>query len=66
MAMTAHYSAKSADGHLIARTQLVAFRQLHGSHSGVNIGKVFVQVVKEIGCLNKVWKPSISYPAALD
>jgi hypothetical protein len=55
MAITAHYSAKSSkSGNIIIRTQLVAFRQLQGSHSGVNIGKVFLQVIKEIGCLNKV------------
>lgn len=54
MAITAHYAAKSAAGHLVIRSRLIAFRHLEGSHTGFNIGNVFVQVLKEIGCLRRV------------
>jgi hypothetical protein len=55
MAVTAHYCAKSSKtGNLVLRSQLVAFRNLQGSHTGVNIGKVFVRIVKEVNCLHKV------------
>jgi hypothetical protein len=36
------------------KTQLVVFRRLEGSNTDDNLGKVFVQVLKEIGCLDKV------------
>ena len=55
MAVTAHYTTKcSKTGNLILKSQLVAFRHLQGSHTGVNIGKVLVRVIKEVGCLHKV------------
>jgi len=55
MAVTAHYCAKSSKtGNLVLKSQLVAFRNLQGSHTGVNIGKVFVRIVKEVNCLHKV------------
>ena len=55
MAVTAHYAVFSeSSGNLETQTSLVAFRELKGSHSGANIGKVFLQIIKEIGCLNKV------------
>jgi hypothetical protein len=55
MAITAHYMAKMPNtGTLVLKSQLIAFRRLQGSHTGENIGKVFVSVVKEIGCLHKV------------
>jgi hypothetical protein len=54
MAITAHYLAKdSISGNLVLRAQLVAFRELEGSHTGRNIAKVFLQVLKEINCLDK-------------
>ncbi|KAJ7790431.1 hypothetical protein B0H14DRAFT_2396433, partial [Mycena olivaceomarginata] len=53
LAITAHYIVKDTRGNLILKTQLVAFRRLQGSHTGENIGKVFVQVMKEIGCVHK-------------
>ncbi|KAJ7780372.1 hypothetical protein B0H14DRAFT_2631148 [Mycena olivaceomarginata] len=43
-----------ANGNLALKTQLVVFRRLEGSHAGDNLGKVFVQVLKEIGCLHKI------------
>ncbi|KAJ7132525.1 hypothetical protein C8R44DRAFT_611868, partial [Mycena epipterygia] len=54
LAITGHYIMEDANGNLVLRTQLLAFRRLEGSHTGENIGKVFVQVMKEIGCLRKV------------
>lgn len=54
LAITAHYIIKDSNGNLVLKTQLVAFRRLQGSHTGENLGKVFVQVMKEIGCLHKV------------
>jgi len=48
------HGAKSPSGHLVLKSQLIAFRNFHGSHTGVNIGKVFVQIIKEIGCLHKI------------
>jgi hypothetical protein len=54
MAVMAHYLAKDSQGNLVIRADLVAFRELHGSHTGVNIAKVFLQVVQEIGALHKV------------
>lgn len=54
MGVTIHYTAKDARGNLVLKSQLVAFRQLEGSHTGENVGKVFVQIMKDIGCLHKV------------
>jgi hypothetical protein len=48
-----HYIVRNADGHLVLKTQLVAFRRLEGSHSGQNIGQVFVQARKGIGAQSK-------------
>lgn len=63
MAVTAHFMAHtpSASGPLLSlQTHLVAFRVLHGSHSGINIGKVFLRILEEIKCLHKVLHVFIS------
>ena len=55
MVITAHYCMKlKRTGKLEIKSQLVAFHHVKGSHTGVNIGEVFVKVIKEIGCLYKV------------
>lgn len=57
MAVTAHFMAHtpSPTGPLLTlQTRLVAFRVLHGSHTGVNIGKAFFRILEEINCLHKV------------
>ncbi len=54
MAITAHYMMRLSNGRLVLRSDLVAFRGLDESHTGVNIAKVFLQVVEEIGCINKI------------
>lgn len=58
MAVTAHYLAHSptpAGSLLTLQTRLVAFRILYGSHTGANIGKVFLKILEEINCLHKVY-----------
>ncbi|KAJ7481754.1 hypothetical protein FB451DRAFT_1394382 [Mycena latifolia] len=53
MAISLHYTAKDVKS-LALKSQLVAFRQLEGSHTGENVGKIFVQVLKDDGCLHKM------------
>ncbi|CAA7271021.1 unnamed protein product [Cyclocybe aegerita] len=55
MGVTVHYLARCpATGRLVLRCHLVAFRRIRGSHTGVNIGHVFMQVLKEIRCVEKI------------
>jgi hypothetical protein len=55
MAVTAHFCAYSSDGkRLVIKSQLVAFRHVSGTHDGVNLAKVFVAILKDLGALNKV------------
>lgn len=54
MAVTAHYMIKSSSGKHLLRSRLVAFRHIQGSHTGVNIGKTFVRILKEVNCTHKV------------
>lgn len=54
MGVTAHFIAKSPLNVLTLETRLVAFRVLHGSHTGVNLANEFLKVIGEIECLNKV------------
>lgn len=54
MAVTAHFIARSISDVLTLETRLVAFQPLHGSHTGVNLAKEFLTVLKETECLNKV------------
>lgn len=68
MAVTAHFMANTPSpvGPLLTlQTRLVAFRVLHGSHTGVNIGKAFVKILEEINCLHKVSLVFISYDSQL-
>jgi hypothetical protein len=55
MAVTAHFCAYSSDGkRLVIKSRLVAFRHVSGMHDGVNLAKVFVAILKDLGALNKV------------
>lgn len=54
MAVTAHFIARSVSNILTLEMRLVAFRPLHGSHTGVNLAKEFLTILKEIEYLNKV------------
>ncbi|KAF5319548.1 hypothetical protein D9619_008318 [Psilocybe cf. subviscida] len=54
MGVTAHFIAKSPLNVLTMETRLVAFRVLHGSHTGINLANEFLKVIEEIECLNKM------------
>lgn len=54
MGVTAHFIARSPLNVLTLETRLVAFRVLHGSHTGNNLANEFLRVIEEIECLNKV------------
>lgn len=54
MAVTAHFISKSPTNDLTMETQLVAFRKLDGSHTGINIAQNFIRIMREIDCLNNV------------
>lgn len=54
MAITGHYSMKDANGSLVIRSRLVAFRSVPVSHTGVNLAAVFHGVLKEYGLLKRV------------
>lgn len=54
MAVTAHYMAKGPDGNERMVSKLVAFRLVTGTHSGANIAKVFLKILKELNVLHKV------------
>lgn len=54
MAITAHYLFFEDSGELTLCSQLLAFRWVPGSHAGVLLGDVFVQVLDPLGLLMKV------------
>lgn len=55
LGVTAHYLARlPSSGEIVLKSELIAFRKLDGAHSGVNMGKVFVQILKEVEILHKV------------
>jgi hypothetical protein len=57
MAITAHYCLEADIGgkkKLTLRSHLIAFRHLEGSHTGQNIAKVFLGVLKEFNIAHKV------------
>lgn len=43
------------------KSELIGFRKLEGAHSGVNLGKVYVQILREAGILHKVRSDMNSY-----
>lgn len=54
MAITAHFLKRApATGALSLETRLIAFRILHGSHSGANLGAEFLQVLQDMDCAHK-------------
>lgn len=55
LAVTGHYMAKSKSGQLVLKSELIAFRKLVGSHTGANMGTVFVRILKETDILHKVY-----------
>jgi len=54
MAITAHFMTTNLKGDLQMNAKLVAFQHIKGSHSGKNIAKVFFEILKSLGILNKV------------
>jgi hypothetical protein len=54
MAVTAHFMTTDLKGDLQMNVKLVAFWHIKGSHSGKNIAKVFFEILKSLGVLNKV------------
>ena len=52
--MTAHFMAKGPDGNDKMVSKLVAFRLVTGTHSGANIAKIFLKILKELNVLHKV------------
>jgi hypothetical protein len=50
MAVTAHYI--DADGNLAEH--LIAFRRIHGHHTGANVGQALFSVFEEFGIVTKV------------
>ncbi|KAG8938267.1 hypothetical protein FRC04_009191 [Tulasnella sp. 424] len=48
MAVTAHYCVRK-DGRLILRSRLCAFRHVSGRHTGANLGKILVDILKDLG-----------------
>lgn len=54
MGVTAHFCADSLDGRLTIQSRLVAFYHVKGIHDGKNLAKIFVQILKELGVLNRV------------
>lgn len=62
MAITAHYMVKDLSGHVVMRSRLITFRQVHGSHDGANMAKSFMSVLEELGISDRVRTMSISPP----
>ncbi|GLB37947.1 putative encoded by [Lyophyllum shimeji] len=54
MAITAHFMSFGINGQVTMTTRLVAFRYVPGSHSGQNLAKVFVAILKELGIFNRI------------
>ncbi|GLB45978.1 putative hAT family C-terminal dimerisation region [Lyophyllum shimeji] len=54
MAITAHFMSFGTNGQVTMTTRLVAFRYVPGSHSGQDLAKVFVAILKELGIFNRI------------
>lgn len=54
LAITITYLHCTTSGAIKMHTQLVAFRHVTESHTGANITKVLMEVLSELGVLNKV------------
>lgn len=54
MAVTAHYSIEDEHGNLLTRSRLVAFRHVPGTHSGPRLAEHLLEILKELGIVNKV------------
>lgn len=57
LAATAHFIVRMLDGsdsRLILRSGLLAFRHVHGSHTGENLAHVLHKVIKDAGIEQRV------------
>jgi len=55
MAVAAHFCAHSSDSKRpVVKSRLVAFRHVSDMHDGVNLAKVSVMILKDVGAVNKV------------
>jgi len=55
LAITAHFCrCPDGPGSLEITHRLLAFRVVHGSHDGENIGQIMYDIVKEVGAHRKV------------
>ncbi|GLB45625.1 hypothetical protein LshimejAT787_2500170 [Lyophyllum shimeji] len=49
-----HFMSFGINGQVTMTTRLVAFHYVPGSHSGQNLAKVFVAILKELGIFNRI------------
>jgi len=54
MVVTMHFMAKGPDGNKRMVSKLVIFCLVMGTHSGANIAKIFLKILKELNVLHKV------------
>ena len=54
MVVTVHFMAKGLESDDKMVFKLVAFRLVTGTHSGANIAKIFLKILKELNVLHKV------------
>lgn len=54
MAVTAHFCTRDTDGRLVLRSHLIAFRLVKGSHTGVHLAKILMEVIKSAGIEGRV------------
>jgi hypothetical protein len=50
----AHFCAKDISDRLILLSRLLAFRVVPGSHCGVNMARIFFDILEKAGLLGKV------------
>lgn len=46
--------ARDANGHLVLRNHLLAFRVVEGKHDGKNLGRIIFEILREASVLGKV------------
>ncbi|THH30687.1 hypothetical protein EUX98_g3511 [Antrodiella citrinella] len=54
MGVTLHFINKDERGHLRLRARLGAFRFIKGTHTGVDLARQFVHILRELGILHKI------------
>lgn len=54
LAVTAHYISTSGSEWCL-ENELIGFKLLQGSHTGINLARVVFDVCKDMGIIKKVW-----------